>query len=210
MGDARGFLKYRARGHRATARSRSACRTGAMVQEDFPAEKTREQAARCMDCGIPFCNNGCPLGNIIPDWNDLVFRDKWEDALVAPALDQQLPRVHRAGLPGAVRAGLRARHQPGSGHDQADRVGDHPARLRGGLGARRCRPSGAPGARWPWSAPARPASRRRSSSTPRGPHASRSSRRATGSAGCCATASPTSSSRSGSSTAGSSRCARRA
>ncbi|MEN8159981.1 MAG: glutamate synthase subunit beta, partial [Myxococcota bacterium] len=38
-------------------------------------------AARCMDCGIPFCNQGCPLGNIIPDFNDLVFRDKWEDAL---------------------------------------------------------------------------------------------------------------------------------
>jgi glutamate synthase (NADPH/NADH) small chain len=39
------------------------------------------QASRCMDCGIPFCNQGCPLGNIIPDFNDLVFRDKWEDAL---------------------------------------------------------------------------------------------------------------------------------
>src|SRR5678815_5108978 len=35
----------------------------------------------CMDCGIPFCNNGCPLGNVIPDWNDLVYHDKWEDAL---------------------------------------------------------------------------------------------------------------------------------
>jgi glutamate synthase (NADPH/NADH) small chain len=51
------------------------------VQEDFPREELTRQAARCMDCGIPFCNNGCPLGNIIPDWNDLVFRDKWEDAL---------------------------------------------------------------------------------------------------------------------------------
>ena len=51
------------------------------VQEDFPAEKSQDQASRCMDCGIPFCNNGCPLGNIIPDFNDLVFRDKWEDAL---------------------------------------------------------------------------------------------------------------------------------
>ena len=88
-----------------------------------------------MDCGIPFCNNGCPLGNIIPDFNDLVFRDKWEDALVAPALDEQLPGVHRARLSGAVRAGLRARHQPGSGRDQAGRVGDRPPRLRRGLGA---------------------------------------------------------------------------
>ena len=42
----------------------------------------RDQGARCMDCGIPFCHEGCPLGNLIPDWNDLVYRDRWRDALV--------------------------------------------------------------------------------------------------------------------------------
>jgi glutamate synthase (NADPH/NADH) small chain len=52
-----------------------------VVQLDFSEEQARAQGARCMDCGIPFCNNGCPLGNIIPDWNDLVYREKWEDAL---------------------------------------------------------------------------------------------------------------------------------
>jgi glutamate synthase (NADPH/NADH) small chain len=52
------------------------------VQLDPSPEAVKKQAARCMDCGIPFCNNGCPLGNIIPDWNDLVYRDKWQDALV--------------------------------------------------------------------------------------------------------------------------------
>jgi glutamate synthase (NADPH/NADH) small chain len=52
------------------------------VQLDFDEGALETQASRCMDCGIPFCNNGCPLGNIIPDWNDLVYRDKWEDALV--------------------------------------------------------------------------------------------------------------------------------
>jgi glutamate synthase (NADPH/NADH) small chain len=51
------------------------------VQENFTAEHARKQASRCMDCGIPFCNNGCPLGNVIPDWNDLVYHDKWEEAL---------------------------------------------------------------------------------------------------------------------------------
>jgi len=51
------------------------------VQADLPAESVRTQAARCMDCGVPFCNNGCPLGNIIPDWNDLVYRDRWRDAI---------------------------------------------------------------------------------------------------------------------------------
>jgi glutamate synthase (NADPH/NADH) small chain len=52
------------------------------VQIDTPDEQVQRQAARCMDCGIPFCINGCPLGNIIPDWNDLIYREKSEDALV--------------------------------------------------------------------------------------------------------------------------------
>src|SRR5499426_3608973 len=51
------------------------------VQQDFDPAQTRRQAARCMDCGIPFCNNGCPLGNIIPEWNDLVYKDRWKDAI---------------------------------------------------------------------------------------------------------------------------------
>lgn len=46
----------------------------------FPEEKTKEQAARCMDCGVPFCHSGCPLGNKIPDFNDAVYRGEWEDA----------------------------------------------------------------------------------------------------------------------------------
>jgi len=50
------------------------------VYEDFPAEKVRVQGARCMDCGIPFCHTGCPLGNLIPEWNDLAYRDRWEAA----------------------------------------------------------------------------------------------------------------------------------
>src|SRR5260221_10455533 len=47
----------------------------------MPEDKLRAQGARCMDCGIPFCHKGCPLGNIIPDWNDLVYRGHWADAL---------------------------------------------------------------------------------------------------------------------------------
>ena len=43
--------------------------------------RCKDQAARCMDCGIPFCHNGCPLGNLIPDWNDLVYRDRWKAAI---------------------------------------------------------------------------------------------------------------------------------
>jgi glutamate synthase (NADPH/NADH) small chain len=47
----------------------------------FPVATVREQAARCMDCGIPFCHHGCPLGNLIPEWNDLARRDDWRDAI---------------------------------------------------------------------------------------------------------------------------------
>ncbi len=46
-----------------------------------PEAELREQGARCMDCGVPFCHNGCPLGNLIPDWNDLVYRDRWREAI---------------------------------------------------------------------------------------------------------------------------------
>jgi glutamate synthase (NADPH/NADH) small chain len=50
------------------------------VYEDFPEDHLHDQAARCMDCGIPFCHNGCPLGNLIPEWNDLVWKDDWSQA----------------------------------------------------------------------------------------------------------------------------------
>ncbi|MBI4537297.1 MAG: glutamate synthase subunit beta [candidate division NC10 bacterium] len=51
------------------------------VYRDLPQDRLRAQGARCMDCGIPFCHRGCPLGNIIPDWNDLVYRNRWREAL---------------------------------------------------------------------------------------------------------------------------------
>src|SRR5262245_61382727 len=50
-------------------------------EQPMPEAKLREQGARCMDCGIPFCHKGCPLGNIIPDWNDLIFRNRWQEAI---------------------------------------------------------------------------------------------------------------------------------
>jgi len=51
------------------------------VYEPFPEEKQREQGARCMDCGVPFCHGGCPLNNLIPDWNDQVYNGRWESAI---------------------------------------------------------------------------------------------------------------------------------
>jgi glutamate synthase (NADPH/NADH) small chain len=49
--------------------------------DSLPLQALRDQGARCMECGVPFCHNGCPLGNLIPDWNDLVYRDRWREAI---------------------------------------------------------------------------------------------------------------------------------
>ncbi|HEY0364745.1 MAG TPA: glutamate synthase subunit beta, partial [Solirubrobacteraceae bacterium] len=58
---------------------------GERTYKEFVIQRSDEELAaqggRCMDCGVPFCHNGCPLGNLIPDWNDLVYRDRWQDAI---------------------------------------------------------------------------------------------------------------------------------
>jgi glutamate synthase (NADPH) small chain len=80
VGEATGFLQWA----RVTPTRRPVAvrlRDWREVYEPFPVEAVQTQAGRCMDCGVPFCNNGCPLGNLIPDWNDLVYRDHWRDAI---------------------------------------------------------------------------------------------------------------------------------
>ena len=80
MGRISGFLDYaREMPERRPVEER--LRDWREVDGTHPPEKLRSQAARCMDCGIPFCHKGCPLGNIIPDWNDLVYRDRWATAI---------------------------------------------------------------------------------------------------------------------------------
>ena len=80
MGEPTGFLKW---DRETPQRRRIAVRVQDWqeVYEKFPTEDLKHQAGRYMDCGIPFCNNGCPLGNLIPDWNDLVYRGHWKDAV---------------------------------------------------------------------------------------------------------------------------------
>ena len=80
MADIRGFLKH----SRQTPTRRPVpvrLLDWNEVYEDFDQTDLKDQASRCMDCGIPFCNSGCPLGNIIPDWNDLVYKDRWKEAI---------------------------------------------------------------------------------------------------------------------------------
>ena len=81
------------------------------IYQPFPETSLQSQAARCMDCGVPFCHTGCPLTNLIPDWNDMVYRGRWQRRRAPVALHQQLPGVHRPHLPRAVRGFLCAGHQ---------------------------------------------------------------------------------------------------
>jgi glutamate synthase (NADPH/NADH) small chain len=80
VGKPSGFLEFR---RELPARRPTHKRVGDYLEvyEPFAVEKLRAQGARCMDCGVPFCHQGCPLGNLIPDWNDLVYRAQWRSAI---------------------------------------------------------------------------------------------------------------------------------
>jgi glutamate synthase (NADPH/NADH) small chain len=80
MGKPTGFIEIARKKH-PTRPSQERVHDWNEVYLPYPEEKLRDQAARCMDCGIPFCHTGCPLGNLIPDWNDLVYRDRWKAAI---------------------------------------------------------------------------------------------------------------------------------
>jgi glutamate synthase (NADPH/NADH) small chain len=92
MGDKRGFLKY----NRITASYRPVCervqdfKDVAVPRSD---DLSRQQASRCMDCGTPFCHFACPVGNYIPEWNDLTFNDQWQRAFYLLDTGNNLPEV---------------------------------------------------------------------------------------------------------------------
>ena len=99
-----------------------------------------KQAGRCMDCGIPFCHQGCPLGNIIPEWNDLVWRDDWEGAIERLHATNNFPEFTGRLCPAPCETACVLGHQPGPGHHQERRGRDH----RQGVGVR-LRPAPAAG-----------------------------------------------------------------
>jgi glutamate synthase (NADPH) small chain len=80
VGDPKGFLKI---GRKPTPKRtvEERLQDYRYVYKPWSGEELKGQASRCMDCGVPFCNTGCPLGNLIPDWNDLVYRDHWREAI---------------------------------------------------------------------------------------------------------------------------------
>ncbi len=80
MGKVTGFLEFK-RDKQPYRPVEERVRDFQQVMLPWPEEGLRQQGARCMDCGIPFCHQGCPLGNLIPDWNDLVYRERWREAI---------------------------------------------------------------------------------------------------------------------------------
>jgi glutamate synthase (NADPH/NADH) small chain len=80
MGKVTGFIEIKRKKH-PTRPVEERIHDWREVYLPYPTPELRDQGARCMDCGIPFCHQGCPLGNLIPDWNDLVYRDRWHAAI---------------------------------------------------------------------------------------------------------------------------------
>ena len=93
MGKITGFLEYeREAPHKEPVADR--LKHWREFEHKLPEEQLRLQGARCMDCGIPFCHKGCPLGNIIPDWNDLVYRGRWREAIDRLHSTNNLSLIH--------------------------------------------------------------------------------------------------------------------
>jgi len=91
MGKITGFLDYERERPALRAGPKSAIKHWREFVRPLPEAETKKQAARCMDCGIPYCHTGCPVNNQIPDWNDLVYRSEWEEAARKPPFHQQFP-----------------------------------------------------------------------------------------------------------------------
>ena len=131
MADPRGFLKVRERelppNRPVEVRLRDWKDVHAHRQDGQPYLK--EQAGRCMDCGIPFCHNGCPLGNLIPEWNDLVWRGQWSERPELIRYDEITPRFNPKGKPARAESfigpmsrtmsSLSIAHRPGAFLDTA-------------------------------------------------------------------------------------------
>jgi glutamate synthase (NADPH/NADH) small chain len=157
MGDPKGFLKYAREGPKRKPVELRVLDWKEMY-EPIAEDKLKVQGARCMDCGVPFCqgNTGCPVVNLIPEWNDLVYRGRWKDALKALHTTNNFPeftgRLCPAPCEGACVLGINS--DPGV--DPRARMEHHRPRLQRRSGrAGHCR-SGRQARPSPSSAQARP------------------------------------------------------
>ena len=142
-----GLPAHRARRLREARPAASACTTTGSTSRCRDDATLREQGGRCMDCGVPFCHEGCPLGNRIPDWNDLVYRDRWQDALTQLHATNNFPEFTGLICPAPCESAcvLDINDDPVT-IEQIELAIAEP-RLRGGLDRRPSRPTGAPAGR---------------------------------------------------------------
>ena len=143
MADPRGFLRH----DREVAERRPVEERVHDWHEVYPGGPGRAllpiistQASRCMDCGIPFCHQGCPLGNLIPEWNDLVYRDDWDGAMDRLHATNNFPEFTGRLCPAPCETACVLGINQDAGDDQERRGRDH----RPGLGLR-LRPAAAAG-----------------------------------------------------------------
>ncbi|MBU4612424.1 glutamate synthase subunit beta [Achromobacter sp. GG226] len=104
MGKTTGFLEYQ-RLSEAAEEPKKRLKHWREFVLHLTEDEARQQGARCMDCGIPFCNNACPVNNIIPDWNDLVYRNRWREALDVLHLTNNFPEFTGRICPAPCEAG---------------------------------------------------------------------------------------------------------
>ena len=140
MGKITGFMEIDRHDRQATSRRPTGCVSYREFMIPLEERDVERQAARCMDCGIPYCHNGCPVNNQIPDWNDLVYAKDWQEASRNLHSHQQLSGVHRPHLPGPMRSRLYTQHRRQPGDHQDHRMRNR----RQGVGRRLDRP-GNPG-----------------------------------------------------------------
>ena len=129
MGKPTGFIEI-ARKKQPTRPVAERVRDWQEVYLPYGVETLRQQGARCMDCGIPFCHQGCPLGNLIPDWNDLVYHDRWQTAIERLLATNNFPEFTGRLCPAPCEGVVRPRHQRRPGDHQGHRERDHRARVR--------------------------------------------------------------------------------
>ena len=162
MGKVTGFMEYAREAARRGGRSPSASTTGSRSIRTSRSRRCSTQGARCMDCGVPFCHTGCPLNNIIPDWNDLVYRGRWHEAVRVLHSTNNFPEFTGRICPAPCEAAcvLGINEPPVS--DQGDRTNDHRPRLRARLDRAGAAASAHRQSEWRWSGAARRVWRRRS------------------------------------------------
>ena len=134
MGKIGAFLNVGRGGCRPSATPPSACGDVREFVGTLPLDRLREQASRCMECGVPFCHSGCPLGNLIPDWNDLVYRDRFAEASEQLHRTNNFPEFTGRLCPAPCEAACVLEINEGDAvDDQADRAGDRRPRVGRGL-----------------------------------------------------------------------------